>query len=357
MASGFRVAARIRAVPLLAAILLAMGPLATGLGLFAPRSGMAQRATAEGATAEAAAVEDILDSIVKIEARVPASARSARTLGMARSGSGAVIDGDGLIVTIGYIVTEATDVTVSTSSGAEVPAELVAYDDETGLGLVRTLQAIDVKPIRLGDSDAARARTPAVIAGFGGKDALRGAYVMSRRVFTGYWEYLMEDALYTAPFYESFGGAALLDGAGRLIGIGHVAVPDAAGPGSGIAGNMFVPINRLKAILPEMLEHGRRQGPGRPWLGVQTQEVGGRLFVIRVSADSPAAEAGIGHGDVLLALNGQPLAGQADFYRRLWGAGEPGATVAVTVLQGVGVNTLEIRTVDRRSLDAVGRAN
>jgi len=309
------------------------------------------------ATAQTTALDDILGSIVKIEARVPSSARSARTLGTERSGSGAVIDGEGLIVTIGYIVTDATDVTVTAASGAQVPAELVAYDYETGLGLVRTLKTLNVKPIRLGDSDRARERSPTVIAGFGGKEAVRGAYVVSRRTFTGYWEYMMEDAVYTAPFYESFGGAALLDAEGRLIGVGYVAVGDAAGPGTGVAGNMFVPINRLKAILPDMIEHGRGKGAGRPWLGVQTHEMAGRLLVMRVNPESPASQAGIKQGDILLTLNGQPLDSQADFYRRLWISGEPGTTVEFTVLQGVGIATLRVRTVDRNTLFPVGRAN
>lgn len=341
MASGIR-------VPLFMAFFLA-----GCIGLLAPRPVWAQTQTPPPSRA----LDEILNSIVKIEARVPASARSARTLGTDRAGSGAVIDAEGLIVTIGYIVTDATDITITTASGAQVPAELVAYDYETGLGLVRTMKSINVRPVRLGDSDAARERTPAVIAGFGGREAVRGAYVLSRRVFTGYWEYMMENALYTAPFYESFGGASLLDGEGRLIGVGYVAVNDAAGQGSGVAGNMFVPINRLKAILPDMIETGRGKGIGRPWLGVQTHEVGGRLFVIRVNPESPASEAGLKQGDILLTLNGQSLETQADFYRRLWNSGAPGTTVAFTVLQGVVINTLNVRTVDRNSIFSVGRVN
>ncbi|MBM3485275.1 MAG: serine protease [Alphaproteobacteria bacterium] len=288
----------------------------------------------------------LLDALVKLQAKVPADARSSATLGTEREGTGIVIDNDGLVLTIGYVMLEASEVTLGLPGGRTVPASIVAYDYETGFGLVRAAVATGVKPIELGQSATVKERDPVLVAAHGGSEAAMGAYIVSRREFAGYWEYLLDDALFTAPPHPRFGGAALLDKDGKLVGVGSLIVPNALVEPQ-VPGNMFLPIDLLKPILGDLLATGRSSLPRRPWLGLWTQEVMGRLFVSRVVEGSPAAQAGLEPGDLVLALAGRPVAGLADFYRRLWALGEPGVTVSLQVLKGNTPTDLTLKAGDR----------
>jgi S1-C subfamily serine protease len=321
-----------------------------GLSAIAALVGLALLAAAP-ARAEKSAhsrLDDILKAVVKIDAKVPANARSAKTLGTDRTGNGIVIDTRGLVLTIGYLILEASEITVTSEDGTAVPAEFVAYDYDTGFGLVRVKRQLDIKPISFGDSKPLKAREAVVIVGFGGRSAVRPAVIASRRDFAGYWEYLLEGALFTTPVYRNFGGAALLDLQGNLVGVGSLAVGDAAGPGRPVPGNMFVPIEKLKPILADLLNHGRSSAPPRPWIGVITREVAnGRVVVALATPDAPAARAGMRRGDIVMAVDGSKVSGQIDFYRKLWAAGRPGSTIAVTVQQGDEVKTLTIKAGDR----------
>ena len=199
----------------------------------------------------------------------------------------------------------------------------------------------------LGDSAALRPRQPLLVVSRVGDLEAGGVYVVDRRVFAGYWEYLLEDAIFTAPPRGDFGGAALIDRDGRLIGIGSLIVNDAGQEGRPIPGNMFVPIDELKPILGDLLANGRRSDPPRPWLGVTLEEHRGRLFVTRVSPDGPAAGAGIEADDLILGIGGAPVFGLADFYRKLWSLGDAGVTVPLDLLQGVETKTTPVRSGDR----------
>jgi S1-C subfamily serine protease len=282
-------------------------------------------------------------SVVKLRSRTVADARSAPTLGTQREGTGVVLDAGGLVLTIGYLILEAETVELSTADGRSFPATVVGYDAASGFGLVRAIGRLPIKPIQVGDSSRLAAREPVLIVGF---DGVAPAYVVSRRRFVGYWEYLLEDAIYTAPATVNWAGAALLDREQRLVGIGSLAVPDSVGPGSTVPGNMFVPIDRLKPLLADLIARGRAPGPARPWLGVSTQDVEGNVIVVRVADGSPADQAAIRVGDVIVAIGGQTIKGQADFYTRLWASGEAGREIALDVLrdgriQRVGVTSME----------------
>lgn len=291
---------------------------------------------------------DVLGAIVKLSSEISASARTALQLGTKREGHAVVIDSDGLAVTIGYLILEAEKVDLTAADGKTVPARVLAYDHETGFGLVRALQPIAVKPLRLGDSSAAREGDPVLVAGYGGTDNAAAARVAKRRDFAGYWEYLLEDAIFTIPPFPSFGGAALIDSGGRLIGIGSLIIPDAAGTDTRSPGNMFVPINALKPIMADLLERGRSDRPRRPWIGVYTMEQAGHLFVRRVAKDGPAGSAGLAENDIVVAIAGDPIAGQADFYRKLWAQGAPGTEIAISVLRpGKGLVETRVKSIDR----------
>ena len=288
-----------------------------------------------------------LDAVVGVRAAIPPDARTAEVLGTERSGSGAVIDDNGLVVTIGYLILEAISVEIVLPDDQVVPAEVVAYDSDTGFGLLRALQPLGIEPIDLGRSADLQDQNEVLVASSGGARPVIGAVVVSRRDFAGYWEYLLPDAIFTTPPHQFFGGAALIGRAGRLLGIGSLVVGDAAGPGSSLPGNMFVPIDALKPIYRDLLDHGRSSAPARPWLGLYTEDLRGRVFVNRTASEGPAARAGIVKDDIIMAVNGEPILDMADFYRKLWALGRAGIEVSLTVLGADGVTQIAVQSADR----------
>jgi S1-C subfamily serine protease len=288
-------------------------------------------------------------SVVKLRSKTVSDARSNETLGPMREGTGVVIDGDGLVLTIGYLILEAETVELSTANGTSFPATVVAYDSATGFGLVKSLKPLPIKPVEFGRSSGVAVRDPVLIVGF---DGVAPAYVVSRRQFAAYWEYLLDEAIYTAPATVNWSGAALIGRDGKLIGIGSLSVNDAAGPDSQLPGNLFVPIDLLTPLFNDLVTRGKSSAPPRPWLGVQTQEVQGNVIVTRVSPDSPA-EAGLRPGDVIVSVGGQVIKGQADFYSRLWARGPAGAEIPLDVLREGRIEKVTVKSVDR---DAYYRA-
>jgi S1-C subfamily serine protease len=283
-------------------------------------------------------------SVVKVRANAVKDARSSSTLGTQREGTGVVVDSNGLVLTIGYLIVEAENVQLSTADGKVFPATVVGYDNRTGLGLLKSLTPLPVKPVDLGVSAAAAERELVLIVGF---DGVAPAYIVSKRPFVGYWEYLLDEAIYTAPATVNWQGAALLDRQGKLLGIGSLAVGDAMGARTQVPGNMFLPIDLLKPVLGELVATGRVAGKPRPWLGVNTQDVEGHVIVTRVSPDSPAEAAGLARGDLIVGIGGQPVKGQAEFYTRLWSRGEAGVEVPVDVLKGTKIEQYTVKSIAR----------
>lgn len=282
-------------------------------------------------------------SVVKITVKAVPDARSARSLGPQREGTGVVIDSSGLVLTIGYLVTEADTVELATANGQKFPANVVGYDNVTGFGLVKSLKPLPIKPVDFGESSVSNLRDLVLIVGY---DGVAPAYIVSKRPFVGYWEYLLDEAIYTAPVTVNWQGAALLSKEGKLLGIGSLAVGDAVGRG-GVPGNMFVPIDTLKPVLGDFIANGKATTKPRPWLGITSQEVQGKVIVTRVTADGPAADAGLQAGDIIVGLGGQSLSGQADFYQRLWKSGDAGVEVTLDVLKGSKVEAVKVKSIDR----------
>jgi len=304
-------------------------------------------------TAASTAADETIDAkrlfaaIVRVQTQAVPDARSARTLGTEREGTGIVIGDDGLILTIGYLLVEADAVKITDSRGRALPARVVGYDHATGLGLIRSSVPLEVKPVPFGDSAQLAEREPVMIVNSAGADDVTLAYVVSRRQFAGSWEYLLDQAIFTSPPTLSWSGAALVGPDGRLLGVGSLMVRDAMSGEHELPGNMFVPIDVLKPILADLVRDGRRAGPARPWLGVATEEVRGRLFVTRVSPDGPAERAGIRAGDIILGVSGDGVHTLAEFYRKVWGRGSAGSRIPLRVLQGIDVNEVEVRSIDR----------
>jgi S1-C subfamily serine protease len=282
--------------------------------------------------------------VVKLRSRAVADARSAATLGKQREGTGIVLDTSGLVLTIGYLILEAETIELSTADGTTFPATVVGYDATSGFGLVRAVGRLPIKPVQMGESSTVALREPVLIVGF---DGVAPAHVVSRRRFVGYWEYLLDDAIYTAPATVNWAGAALLDRQQRLVGVGSLVVPDSVGAGSAVPGNLFVPIDRLKPLLTDLVARGRPAGPARPWLGVSTQDAEGNVIVTRVATDSPADQAPIRVGDVIVAIGGETIRGQADFYTRLWASGTAGQEVALDVLRDGRIQRVVVKSMDR----------
>jgi len=301
----------------------------------------------EGPVWSAQDIDGPLNAIVKVRAVVPETARTAAALGTEREGSGVLIDSEGLILTIGYLILEAESIEVVLGSAAPVSAYFVAYDHETGFGLLRTVIPPKVEPVKLGRSTDIKEGDEVMVAAYGGVENARHVYVLSRGEFAGYWEYLLDNAIYTAPAHPNFAGAALIGRDGRLLGIGSISTRLTMSGYGQVSGNMFVPIDLLKPIQKALMATGRSQYPVRPWLGVYLEESYGRVFVTRVAADGPAEKAGLQPGDIILTVNSEPVNTLADCYRRIWALGNAGVEVPLEVLKRVRVEPLKVRSSDR----------
>jgi S1-C subfamily serine protease len=293
------------------------------------------------------AAEEILKAIVKIRSIVPNDAHTARTLGTEREGNGVVIDSKGHILTIGYLITEAETIEVIGPEDKAINATFVGYDHNTGFGLLRADEPLGVEPIKLGQSLEVKEGEPILVAGHGGKDSVQVGWVITRKKFVGSWEYLLEDALFTAPPYSNFGGAALIDREGRLLGIGSLFTQITVQGLGSIPCNMFVPIDLLKPILSDLMSRGRSREAPRPWLGLNAEEAHGRVFVLRVTSEGPAERAGLQPGDLILTVNGKAVNGLADFYRKVWALGNAGVDVSLGILRGTQIRDITVQSGDR----------
>ena len=301
----------------------------------------------DAAPARAASVEDLVAAVVRIKTFINPDGQTVQALGREREGSGIVIDEDGLIVTIGYLMVEAHAAEVITNEGRTLAANVVGYDHETGFGVLRTLQPLKVKPLPLGRSADLHIGDPVLIASGGGVSMVSPARVAAKREFAGSWEYLLDEAIFTSPPHPAWSGAALISREGKLLGVGSLIVGDATGNGSATPGNMFVPIERLPPILGDLLADGRVSGAGRPWLGVAANDVRGRLLVGRVTPGGPAEKAGIHSGDEIVGVAGETPRSLADFYRKVWAAGPAGTTVPLEVEHGGTKRRIDVKSINR----------
>ena len=298
---------------------------------------------AGAARAQAPSIEVLADAVVRVKTFINPEGRSVATLGAEREGSGVVIGADGLILTIGYLMLEAHAAEIVSNDARSVAATVVGYDHETGFGLLQAA-ALNLRPIPFGKSADLKEKEPVLVASFGGPDMVGPAFVVAKREFAGSWEYLLDEAIFTAPPHPVWSGAALINREGRLVGVGSLIVGNAAG---GSPGNMFVPIDRLPPIMADLLVAGRVQGPARPWLGLTTEEAGGRLLIGRVAPGGPAEKAGVQKGDVVVGVGGRPATGLADFYRQVWALGAAGTVVPLDLLQNNEKRRLDLKSMDR----------
>jgi S1-C subfamily serine protease len=286
------------------------------------------------------------DAVVMVRAEVPPDGFTAASLGTERSGYGVAIREDGLVLTIGYLVNEAEQIWLTSNRGTVVPGYRVAYDQATGFGLVQPLGRLDATHLRRGLAADVKVGDAAFVIGHGGRAHSLKTRIVAKREFAGPWEYLLEEALFTAPAHPQWGGAALLDAQGALIGIGSLLVQEQV-KREVTQANMFVPIDLLSPIFDAMLQTGRSPYPARPWLGMSTQDPEGKLVVGRVTPGGPAERAGIQVGDMVLGVGNFRMNTLPEFFRAVWRLGSAGVDVPLALARDGDVLRITVKSADR----------
>jgi S1-C subfamily serine protease len=294
-------------------------------------------------------LERALKAVVNLKSYVPSDAFTADTLGTERSGSGVMIKNTGLIATIGYLITEAETIWLTSSDGQAVPGHALAYDQDSGFGLVQTLGKLDVPALELGDSDRLKVGDQAIFAAGGGRRRSIETRIVGRQEFAGYWEYVLDDALLTAPVHPFWGGCGLIGTDGKLMGIGSLILQQGDGKGRRLDMNMVVPIGLLAPIMDDLLSYGRVNRPARPWLGIHAIESDESLIVGRLTDNGPAEQAGVRAGDKILTVNDEEIPDLAGLWRRVWSSGSAGAEVRLRLERDGSPKRVVVRSADRAS--------
>jgi S1-C subfamily serine protease len=285
--------------------------------------------------------------VLQISSIVPETAFSAQTLGTERAGNAVMIGEDGLVLTIGYLVNEADQVWLRANDGRVAQAHVLGIDNGSGFALVQAFGRLDVPAIEIGDSDVAQIGDDVVFAGGGGRQRSVAARVVARQQFAGYWEYLVDQAIFTSPAHPNWGGSAVIGAQGQLIGLGSLQLEQQRGPGRTEHINMSVPINLLKPELDDLKRFGKPNKPARPWLGVYATETDGKVIIMGIVDRGPAKRADLRQGDVLLSVGGAPVVDLAGFYKKLWALGEAGVVAPLTIMRDGRKLDMNITTADR----------
>lgn len=298
------------------------------------------------AMAQSPTLEQLLSGVVHIKAFITPDGRTTENLGREREGTGIVIDNNGLVLTIGYLMVEAISAEITTNDGHTVAANVVGYDNESGFGLLQSITPLKARALQMGKASEIKVDDPVVVASYGGPNGMSPVHVVAKREFAGNWEYLLDEAIFTTPPHPAWSGAALISHDGKLVGVGSLVVGDVSGTGDGQRGNMFVPIDRLAPILADLIADGR-PAVAHPWLGLNTDDVGGHLVVSRVTPGAPAEKAGLRKGDIILAVNGETPKSLPDFYRKVWSQGDAGTDIPLDVLQNHRRRSLQVHSINR----------
>jgi S1-C subfamily serine protease len=290
-----------------------------------------------------------LKSVVTVQSSIPEDAYTAQTLGEQRTGSGVVIRESGLVLTIGYLITEAETIWIARHDGRVIPGHALAIDQESGFGLLQALDRLDCPAIAFGRSSEAKLGDRVIIVAGGGTKTVH-ASIVGKQEFAGYWEYFLEEAIFTAPAHPFWGGAGAIDNEGRLLGIGSLHVEQLTAQGGPRDINMIVPIDLLPPILDDLLAYGRVNKPVRPWLGIYSAESGGEVVVAAVADGGPAAAAGLQRGDILAGVRGAEIADLGDFYRKIWRCGSAGVEIPIEIIRDGRALGLRLQSADRTGL-------
>lgn len=295
-------------------------------------------------------LDDVLNAMVSVRSNIPEDAFTAQILGTERAGNGVVVNAHGLVLTIGYLITEAEEVWLTDYKGRATKGFVVGYDQESGFGLVQPLGKLDLPYLEFGNSSSVQEGDHVLVAGFGGVHGSLNAEVIAVREFAGYWEYYLETAIFTAPAHPNWGGTALVGLDGKLVGIGSLMVQQDTTGEQPVDGNMIVPINILKPIFEEISTYGRTNRPPRPWMGLFTTEVEDRVVVVGLALNGPADQAEIMVGDIVVAVNGKPISSLAEMFQWAWSVGPAGTDIPITLHREGEEIEVNIQSIDRDSL-------
>ena len=300
-------------------------------------------------------LERTLSSVLLISSVVPETAFSAATLGTERAGNAVLIGEDGLVLTIGYLVNEASSIWLRSGEGHVLPGDVIGIDHTTGFALVRALGRFNLPSLPLGDSDTALIGEEVVMAGGGGRKRSVAAHVVARQQFAGYWEYLVDGAIFTGPAHPNWGGAAVIDSGGRIVGLGSLQIEQSKGKGGTENVNMSVPINLFKAVMNDMLSMGQPNAPPRPWLGVYATETQNKVVLMGIADRGPARKSDLRTGDIILSVAGGPVVDLASFYKRLWALGAAGVEAPLTIVRDGRKLDVTVKTADRGRMASAPR--
>jgi len=292
-------------------------------------------------------LDNALAAMVGLRAIIPPDAFTAETLGTERAGHGVFIRDSGLVLTIGYLITEAETIWLTLSDGRSVQGHVLGYDQETGFGLVQALAKLDVPVLEIGSSSAASVGERVVVGGAGGRARSVAARIVAKQEFAGYWEYVLDEAIFTAPAHPNWGGTALIGPEGDLLGIGSLQLQHVVNKDQPQNINMIVPIDLLDPIFDDLLKTGRRSGPPRPWLGLYATEVENRLVVVGLADRGPAKKADLRNGDIVLSVAGKEVRDLAGFFRRIWAQGQAGVEVPLTIYRDGSTMDVRIKSSER----------
>jgi S1-C subfamily serine protease len=290
-------------------------------------------------------LERALSSVVGLHSIIPPDGFTAETLGVERAGNGVLID-NGLVLTIGYLITEAATVWLHLGDGHVVEGHALGFDQETGFGLVQALGSIDLPALAIGSSRTAEIGERVVIGGAGGRTRSLAGRIAAKQEFAGYWEYVLDEAIFTYPAHPNWGGTALISPQGELIGIGSLQL-ERAREGKNEHLNMVVPIDLLKPVLDDLRKFGRVNKPARPWLGLYSTEIEDKIVAVGIAPKGPAARAELKTGDVILAVKGEKVSSLAAFYRNVWALGHAGVEVPLTLYREGVTFDVRVNSSDR----------
>jgi S1-C subfamily serine protease len=288
-----------------------------------------------------------LSSIVTLRSIIPADASTAEALGTERAGNGVIVRENGLVLTIGYLVTEAETVWLKLSDGRSVSGHVLAFDQETGFGLVQPLMRLDLPSLSFGNSSSAKVGDKVIIAGGGGRSHSIAGNIVAKQQFAGYWEYFLDEAIFTAPLHPNWGGTALIGSQGELLGIGSLQLERTRDGGRAEPINMIVPIDILKPVFEDLIKLGRTKRPARPWLGLYSTELDNHIVIAGVAKRGPAKRAELKIGDIVLAVAGKEVKDLAHFYHQIWSLGSAGVNVPLTIHREGDTFDVTIRSGER----------
>lgn len=295
-------------------------------------------------------LERKLSAVMALSSTIPADAFTADTLGTERAGNAVLIRDDGLVLTIGYLVTEAQSVWLTLNDGRVVPGHVIGIDAESGLALVQALGRLNVPALTLGSAADTRSGDSVIIGGAGGRRKSIAGRIMMKQEFAGYWEYVLDEAIFTAPAHPHWGGTALIGSEGELLGIGSLHLQQEQAPDPDEHLNMIVPIDLLKPVLDDILRFGRPNRPARPWLGVFATEVEGRIAIAGVNPHGPAETAQVRVGDIVVEVAGRRVDSLAGFFRQVWAQGSAGSVIPMKIHRDGRFVDLAVPSTDRALL-------